>query len=141
MNKLRLATAFSGIGAIEHAIERLNIPYEIVFASDNGEIELDMSEEEIKKNIVGMTQVEKKEYIDQLYLNSRKTNYVEKSYFANYEISKDKFFQDVRFIDGYEFRGTVDLFVGGSPCQSFSMVGKRGDLMTLEERYFMSMLD
>lgn len=126
MNKLRLATAFSGIGAIEHAIERLNIPYEIVFASDNGEIELDMSEEEIKKNIVGMTQVEKKEYIDQLYLKSRKTNYVEKSYFANYEISKDKFFQDVRFIDGYEFRGTVDLFVGGSPCQSFSMVGKRG---------------
>lgn len=73
-----------------------------------------------------MTQVEKKEYIDQLYLKSRKTNYVEKSYFANYEISKDKFFQDVRFIDGYEFRGTVDLFVGGSPCQSFSMVGKRG---------------
>ena len=42
---------FSGIGAIEHAIERLNIPYEIVFASDNGEIELKQTEEEIKAEL------------------------------------------------------------------------------------------
>ena len=35
MNNIRLATAFSGIGAIEHAFKRLNIPHEIVFACDN----------------------------------------------------------------------------------------------------------
>lgn len=126
MKKLRLATAFSGIGAIEHAIERLNIPHEIVFASDNGEIELDLSEQDIRKNMIGMNSRQKKEYIDNLYIKSRKTNYVEQSYFANYEIDKENFHQDVRFIDGYQYRGTVDLFVGGSPCQSFSMVGKRG---------------
>lgn len=129
MKKIRLATVFSGIGAIEHALERLNYPYEIVFASDNGEIELSQSEEEIKNDMVKLglkTNSEKREYIDELYIKSRKTNYVEQSYFANYDIKKENFYQDVRFIDGYEYRGTVDLFVGGSPCQSFSMVGKRG---------------
>ncbi|WAG31588.1 DNA (cytosine-5-)-methyltransferase [Staphylococcus chromogenes] len=38
----------------------------------------------------------------------------------------ENFHQDVRFIDGTQYKGNVDLFVGGSPCQSFSMVGKRG---------------
>ena len=33
------------------------------------------------------------------------------------------FFQDVCLLDGRDFRGQVDLFVGGSPCQSFSSVG------------------
>ena len=37
MNKIRLATVFSGIGSIEFALKRLNIPYDIVFACDNGE--------------------------------------------------------------------------------------------------------
>lgn len=127
MKKLRLATVFSGIGAIEHAIERLNIPYEIVFASDNGEIELKQTEEEIKAELDDLKDdIEKKQYIDDLYKDSGRINFVQKSYFANYDISEDKFYQDVRFINGYQFRGQVDLFVGGSPCQSFSMVGKRG---------------
>jgi DNA (cytosine-5)-methyltransferase 1 len=34
-NKIRLATMFSGIGAIECALKRLKLPNEIVFASDN----------------------------------------------------------------------------------------------------------
>ncbi|VVM19637.1 hypothetical protein BSPWISOXPB_9332 [uncultured Gammaproteobacteria bacterium] len=34
-NKIRLATMFSGIGAIEYALKRLKISNEIVFASDN----------------------------------------------------------------------------------------------------------
>ena len=33
-NIVRLGTVFSGIGAIEHAFERLNLNYEIVFAGD-----------------------------------------------------------------------------------------------------------
>lgn len=32
--KIRLATVFSGIGSIEQALIRLNIPHEIVFACD-----------------------------------------------------------------------------------------------------------
>lgn len=124
---LRLATVFSGIGAIEHALERMNIPYHIVFACDNGDIELDISEDEIKEHLAKISNPEdKKRFIDQLYAKSRKTNFVEKSYFANYDIDRSRFHQDVRFIDGTLYEGQVDLFVGGSPCQSFSMVGKRG---------------
>lgn len=43
---MRLATVFSGIGAIEQALRRLNIPYEIVFACDNGDVELSLLEGE-----------------------------------------------------------------------------------------------
>ena len=32
--KLKVGTLFSGIGAIEHALERLDINHEIVFAGD-----------------------------------------------------------------------------------------------------------
>ena len=37
---LRLATAFSGIGAIEHALSRMDIDNEIIFACDNGNIDI-----------------------------------------------------------------------------------------------------
>lgn len=43
---MRLATVFSGIGAIEQALRRLNVPYEIVFACDNGDVELSLLEGE-----------------------------------------------------------------------------------------------
>ena len=47
MKKLRLATVFSGIGAPEQALNKMNIPYDIVFACDNGERELQLTKEEI----------------------------------------------------------------------------------------------
>lgn len=87
-NVVRLATVFSGIGAIEHAFERLKIKHEIVFAGD------------IDANC-------------------------KKSYFANYDISDDRWFSDVRDFDATRFKGQVDFLVGGAPCQAFSMVGKR----------------
>ncbi len=37
---IKLATVFSGIGAIEHALDRMNIEHEIVFACDNGDVEI-----------------------------------------------------------------------------------------------------
>lgn len=37
---IRLATVFSGIGAIEHALVRMNISHKIVFACDNGEVDI-----------------------------------------------------------------------------------------------------
>lgn len=39
---IRLATVFSGIGAIEHALDRMQLEHEIVFACDNGDVELDI---------------------------------------------------------------------------------------------------
>ena len=32
---LRIATAFSGIGAVEHALKRMKVSHELVFACDN----------------------------------------------------------------------------------------------------------
>ena len=36
---LKVATVFSGIGAIEHSLERMGIEHEIVFACDNSNID------------------------------------------------------------------------------------------------------
>ena len=51
--------------------------------------------------------------------------FVKKSFFANYEINEKNWFDDVQEINGTKFKNKVDLLVGGAPCQSFSMVGKR----------------
>ena len=88
---LKVATLFSGIGAFEHALDRLKIPHEIVFACD----------------------------ID---------NYCKQTYFENYDISEDRWFNDVTDINSKQYLNKIDILIGGSPCQSFSMVGKRKGL-------------
>lgn len=124
---LKLGTVFSGIGAIEHALERLSMPHSIAFACDNGNIELDIEREEIEEKLLTFASFkDKKKYIDELYRKKKRKNFVEESYQANYDIPHEHFHYDVRFLDGYQYRNEIDLFVGGSPCQSFSMVGKRG---------------
>jgi len=126
---LNLATAFSGIGAIEQALERLKIDYNIVFACDNGEIEIDIDTEQELKQIKKMNTIEEKLlYANSFYINSKKTNYVEKTYMNNYgnRIQPNRFFYDIKMLDGRDFKNKVDLFVGGSPCQSFSIAGARG---------------
>lgn len=85
---VRLATMFSGIGAIEHAFQRLKLKHKIVFAGD----------------------------IDEK---------CRQSYFANYDITPENWFTDARSFDASKYKGQVDLFVGGAPCQAFSMVGRR----------------
>lgn len=85
---VRLGTVFSGIGAIEHAFQRLGLKHKIVFAGD----------------------------IDEK---------CRQSYFANYAISEDDWFSDVRAFDATKYAGKVDFIVGGAPCQAFSMVGQR----------------
>ena len=211
-NILKLATVFSGIGAIEHALERMEIPYKIVFACDNGdvdilskkiqenilEIEKELSElsekidlieiqededilytdelnlilartkEEIAiykrmdinnsaenkmkrklKDICQRTGMlhekinsfkilkelsklnsykEKKEYVDLLYKGKEESNKVKKTYMSNYKLENENFHWNVSFLDGSQYENEVDLFVGGSPCQSFSLVGKQRGL-------------
>ncbi|MBO4935640.1 MAG: DNA (cytosine-5-)-methyltransferase [Alistipes sp.] len=90
-NVVRLATCFSGIGAIEQAFKRLKIKHRIVFAGD----------------------------ID---------DKCKKSYFANYDITEERWHSDIHQFDASPYLGEVDILVGGAPCQAFSMVGKRKGL-------------
>ncbi|PAL17652.1 DNA (cytosine-5-)-methyltransferase [Moraxella osloensis] len=88
---IRLATVFSGIGAVEQAFQRLNLNHSLVFAGD----------------------------ID---------SHVKKSYFANYDLDEKDWHDDITTFDAKPYKGKVDILVGGSPCQAFSMVGKRHGL-------------
>ena len=90
-NKIKLATMFSGIGAIEFALKRLKISSEIIFASDNDK-------------------------------------FIKESYFENYSIKNENWYNDVTNIDGTKYQNKIDLLVGGSPYQSFSIIGKRRGL-------------
>lgn len=85
---IRLATSFSGIGAIEYAFKRLGLKSKIIFAGD------------IDANC-------------------------KKSYFANYDISEEHWHTDIHDFNAKPYRGKVDLFVGGAPCQAFSIVGEQ----------------
>lgn len=212
MVNIKLATVFSGIGAIEHALDRMSLSHKIIFACDNGDVDIlskkipeNISEiknelfeltEEINKievqskedklykneltliltktneeinNYMGMTlenssankinrklkdicqrtgmlhekinsfrilkklsninsYENKKKYVDSLYKGKNESNKVKKTYMANYKIDEKDFHWNVSFLDGNQYKDEVDLFVGGSPCQSFSLVGKQRGL-------------
>lgn len=207
---IRLATVFSGIGAIEHALDRMGLEHKLVFACDNGDVDIlskkvtisnseslksefekiskdveklkisskkfndykeeildkyslvkDLYNEIINNNLVDKVLNKKmndisaqismlyekiktlqilielneikdydkrKEFIDKLYVNKEKQNKVMQSYLANYNLDKKHFHWNVSFLDGNQYKNQVDLFVGGSPCQSFSLVGKQRGL-------------
>lgn len=48
------------------------------------------------------------------------------AYFANYPITEDRWHTDVHDFDAKKYKGEIDLFVGGAPCQAFSLRGKHG---------------
>ena len=81
-----------------------------------------------KLDSMGEDWAARKKYVDSLYAGKEKSNRVKQSYMANYELSDNDFHWNVAFLDGKQYQGQVDLFVGGSPCQSFSLVGKQRGL-------------
>lgn len=126
---LRVGTVFSGIGAPEEALKQLGVQYDIVFACDNGERKLSAQDEEVLvcEQSSAKSNIELNAFVSEKY-NGHGENLVERTYRANFHIPDGAFFQDIRYLRGSEYDGQVDLFIGGSPCQSFSVMGKRGGL-------------
>lgn len=54
--------------------------------------------------------------------------YARQSYKANYDIDDDHFHNDINDMDGKQYHGEIDIIVGGSPCQDFSIAGLRAGL-------------
>jgi len=51
--------------------------------------------------------------------------FARQSYEANYYIAPEHFHKDVNDLDATQYRGQVDILIGGSPCQAFSLAGMR----------------
>lgn len=122
---ITVGTVFSGIGAIEQALLKKSIKHKILFACDNGERNLDIKYEEILNAVNELTEDDKQDYIANLYL-AKGINQKKLSYIANYDIKDLNWYEDIRYLNGNLYKNKIDLFVGGSPCQSFSINGRRG---------------
>ncbi len=128
MKNINIGTVFSGIGAPEQALIKMGFQPNILFACDNGEIEIPQDVNEIKAITKCMDSEKTNEFVKSLYRATKKTNYVKQSYFANYEIREKDWYEDIRFLDGTIYKNKIDLLIGGSPCQSFSIIGKKAGL-------------
>lgn len=130
MRKIKVATVFSGIGSFEFALKRMNIEHDVLFACDNGGIEIEVDYTKELEYIRSLESTnDKKQYVDNLYTkSSKKKNYVKQSYLKNYSLDENNYYMDLRLLDGRPFYRQVDIFVGGSPCQSFSSIGSQKGL-------------
>ena len=60
---MKLATVFSGIGAIEQALHRMGVDYKIVFACDNGDVELNLLEGEELEDYIKLKKLRSKKQL------------------------------------------------------------------------------
>ena len=93
---MKLATVFSGIGAIEQALHRMGIDYEIVFACDNGDVELNLLEgKELEeytrlKKLRSKKQLKKQEDINQLEELGKKENQIAENIRSKIQLMHNK---------------------------------------------------
>lgn len=110
-------------------VENLDIPVILKFKKEGRkslvEHRLILTQEQIIELTPGMTMKQREQFVNGLYDNMGVHNYVKDAYFANYEIKEEQWHEDIRFLDANEYEGSLDIMVGGSPCQSFSNYGKK----------------
>lgn len=93
---MKLATVFSGIGAIEQALHRMGINYEIVFACDNGDVELNLLEgKELEeytrlKKLRSKKQLKDKDDINRLEILGKKENQIAEDIRSKIQSMPDK---------------------------------------------------
>ena len=125
---IKVATVFSGIGAFEYALRKMGIKHEIIFACDCGDRKIDINDDTVNKLKSIKNDAIRYKEVDKIYNQSKRSNRVKDTYESNFKIKNDQWFTDIRFVNGKPFENNIDIFVGGSPCQSFSMMGKRKGL-------------
>lgn len=114
---MKLATVFSGIGAIEQALHRLGIDYEIVFACDNGDVELNLLEgkelEEYSrlKKLRSKKQLKKQEDIDRLEILGKKENQIAEDIRSNIQLMPNKIDKKKYVDELYKTRSRQTNFV------------------------------
>ena len=89
------------------------------------EHKLILTQDQIINLTPNMTMRQREAYVNERYNKMPEHNFVKDAYFANYEIKEEQWHEDVRFLDANEFKGEIDIMIGGSPCQSFSNYGKK----------------
>jgi len=114
---MKLATVFSGIGAIEQALHRMGIDYEIVFACDNGDVELNLLEghelEEYTKlkKLRSKKQLKKQEDIDRIEELGKKENQIAEDIRSKIQVMPNKI-DKKRYVDElYKKRSRQTNFV------------------------------
>ena len=124
---LRIGTVFTGIGAFEYMLKSRHIEHEILFACDCGDRKINITQEEFDE-LSKIPYPQKTVEAEKLYSKCKKENRIKETYLKNYDFSKGQWYSDIRFLDGSLYKNKIDIFVGGSPCQSFSLMGKRRGL-------------
>ena len=130
---MKLATVFSGIGAIEQALHRMGIDYEIVFACDNGDVELNLLEghelEEYTKlkKLRSKKQLKKQEDIDRLEELGKKENQIAEDIRSKIQLMPNKIDKKKYVDDLYKKRSRQTNFVKTAYLANY------GDLLNLDD--------
>lgn len=130
---MKLATVFSGIGAIEQALHRMGIDYEIVFACDNGDVELNLLEgEELEeytrlKKLRSKKQLKKLEDIELLEILGKKENQIAEDIRSKIQLMPNKIDKKKYVDDLYKKRSRQTNFVKTAYLANY------GDLLDLDD--------
>ncbi len=66
--------------------------------------------------------------------------FARQTYLANHNISEDVFYKDVANFNVSKYIGQIDILIAGSPCQPFSIIGRKKGFQDKRGRLFFDMI-